>query len=234
MFPLWKFIRLLFFQDLAPMKDFYAILEVSPMSTREEIRRRFRELAKQYHPDTAGNDPYAAARFQDIKEAYETLTQPQKKEAWLKERWLRKVYNAGMGETAPLTPFVILEKTLKLERQVAAMDVFRMDHAGVVQSICNLLSDENISCLEKFHEPDMNRTILRHLLLALKPIPFPFQESAIARMKILAGTDAEARELIGSFQKKQLRRQRKEKLTIPLVILATLLICVLIYLAGRH
>jgi curved DNA-binding protein CbpA len=216
------------------MKDYYRILEVSPMSTRDEIKRQYRKLAKQYHPDATDNDPYALARFQDIKEAYETLTQPAKKEAWLKERWLRQVYHAGPGETQPLTPFSILEKVLKYERQVAAMDVFRMDHHGVVRSVQNLLSPEHLQCLATFNEPDMNRTIIQHLLLALRPVPYSLTLPALETMEELGGKDMEARRMLRAFRSSHHRKQRRDAWTLPLVILATLLICAIIFFGGRH
>lgn len=216
------------------MKDYYSILEVTPMSTRDEIRRQYRKLAKQYHPDATNNDPYASAKFHDIKEAYETLTQPARKEEWLKERWLRQVYHASMGETAPLTPFSILEKVLKYERVVAGMDVFRMDHLGVVTQVQQLLSTENLECLNKFQEPDMNRTIIRHLLLALKPIPYKLTLPVLETMKKMAGSDSEAMAYIAGFQQSHRKKQRQDQWTIPLVILVTILLCAIIFLAGRH
>lgn len=216
------------------MKDYYSILEVSPMSTREEIKRQYRKLAKQYHPDTNGDDAYAAARFHDIKEAYETLTQPARKEEWLKERWLRQVYNQGSGEQTPLTPFSILEKVLKFERSVASMDVFRMDHLGVVAGVEKLIAPEHIDCLKKFDEPDMNRTIIRHLLLSLHSIPYAYTKEAIAKLEELAQGDNEALRMITTFRDKHRKKQYAERLTIPLVLLATVLICVLIWFGSRR
>lgn len=216
------------------MKDYYSILEVTPMSTRDEIRRQYRKLAKQYHPDATNNDPYSSAKFHDIKEAYETLTQPVKKEEWLKERWLRQVYNAGNGETAPLTPFSILEKVLKYERVVAGMDVFRMDHFGVVTSVQKLLSAENLDCLSRFQEPDMNRTIIRHVLMTLKPLPYKLTLPVLDILNKLAGNDEEALSYITGFQRTHQKKLRAEQWTMPLVILATVLICAMIFLASRH
>jgi hypothetical protein len=215
------------------MKDYYSILQIGPLTTRDEIKRQYRRLAKQYHPDINGNDAYASAKFQDIKEAYLTLTQPSKKEAWLRERWLRQAYHQGPGETNPLTPFSILEKVLKLERSVAGMDIFRMDHAGVIKSVENILSSENLDCLEKFHEPEMNRSIIRHILLALPAIPYHLLEPVLSQMKAFAGQDAESIGMISSFQKKYRRKHRADQWTVPLVLFATLIICVLIYLGSR-
>jgi hypothetical protein len=152
----------------------------------------------------------------------------------LRERWLRQVYNTGNGETAPLTPFSILEKVLKYERVVASMDVFRMDHFGVVTTVQKLLSAENLDCLSRFQEPDMNRTIIRHILMTLKPLPYKLNLPVIDTLKQLAGTDAEAMGYIADFQRSHQKKQRAEQWTIPLVILATVLICAMIFLASRH
>lgn len=215
------------------MKDYYSILEVTPMSTREEIKRQYRKLAKEYHPDKNAGDAYAAAKFHDIKEAYETLTQPSKKEEWLKDRWLSQVYNTGPGETAPLTPFSILDKTLKLERQIAAMDVFRMDHFGVASKIEKIISPENLECLEKFRETDITRNIIQHLLFAMQPLPYIMAEPILNKLESLAGEDNESQFAVALFKKKQKDLQSKERWQLPLVIIATLILCLIIWISSR-
>jgi len=215
------------------MKDFYAILGVSPMSTREEIRRQYLRLAKQYHPDTTAGDAYASAKFHDIKEAYETLTQPARKEEWLRERWLRQATHQTQGETAPLTPFTILERVLRFERSVSQMDVFRMDHFSVVNNARVLLSSENLECLEKFREADMNRTITRHMLMALDPVPYGHARDVLGLLERLSGQDPESMHMIQAFRRAQIRKQSTGRWTLPLVLLATILICILIWLGSR-
>lgn len=61
------------------MKDYYKILGVGRDSSPEDIKKAYRNLAMKYHPDKAGKDPSAEAMFKDISEAYETLSDPQKK-----------------------------------------------------------------------------------------------------------------------------------------------------------
>jgi len=60
-------------------KDYYEILGVSKDASQEEIRRAFRRLAKQYHPDRNPDDPTAEAKFKEINEAYEVLSDPAKR-----------------------------------------------------------------------------------------------------------------------------------------------------------
>ena len=57
------------------VRDCYIILGVSPNTTMEEVRRRYRALARQYHPDHHPDDPEAAAQFRQLAEAYETIQQ---------------------------------------------------------------------------------------------------------------------------------------------------------------
>jgi molecular chaperone DnaJ len=62
-------------------RDYYEVLALSRSATEEEIKKSFRRLAKQYHPDT-NKEQGAEARFVEINEAYEVLSDPQKRAAY--------------------------------------------------------------------------------------------------------------------------------------------------------
>jgi curved DNA-binding protein CbpA len=59
-------------------KDYYALLGVAPDATVAQIKKAYRTLAKQYHPDV-NNSPDAAEKFREITEAYDTLTDPDRR-----------------------------------------------------------------------------------------------------------------------------------------------------------
>ncbi len=61
------------------MKDYYTILGVSRDADQEQIKKAYRRLARRYHPDVAGNDRENEARFKEINEAYEILSDPEKR-----------------------------------------------------------------------------------------------------------------------------------------------------------
>jgi curved DNA-binding protein CbpA len=59
--------------------DYYQILRISKQSSVVEIKRAFRRLARQFHPDLHPNNPDAAAQFKQISEAYEILGDPERR-----------------------------------------------------------------------------------------------------------------------------------------------------------
>ncbi|KAH9626497.1 hypothetical protein KSS87_020199 [Heliosperma pusillum] len=63
----------------ASERNYYDILGVSRDAGREEIRKSFHQLAKKYHPDTNKNNPSAKRKFQEIRDAYETLQDSEKR-----------------------------------------------------------------------------------------------------------------------------------------------------------
>jgi molecular chaperone DnaJ len=60
-------------------RDFYDVLGVDRQASKEEIKKAYRKLARQYHPDVNKDDPQAEDKFKEVKEAYETLSDDQKK-----------------------------------------------------------------------------------------------------------------------------------------------------------
>jgi molecular chaperone DnaJ len=60
-------------------KDYYKILGVDRDATEDEIKRAFRKLAHEYHPDKRGGDKEAEEKFKAINEAYETLKDTEKR-----------------------------------------------------------------------------------------------------------------------------------------------------------
>jgi DnaJ-class molecular chaperone len=79
---------------MADQKDYYSILGVSKTASTEEIKRAYRKLALQYHPDR-NKSPDAAEKFKEVNKAYEVLSDPQKRQAY--DQFGAAAFEGGAG-----------------------------------------------------------------------------------------------------------------------------------------
>ena len=62
--------------------DYYKILGVNKDASQDDIKKAYKKLARQYHPDLNPNDPDAHRKFQEINEANEVLSDPEKRKKY--------------------------------------------------------------------------------------------------------------------------------------------------------
>src|SRR5262249_43259016 len=79
------------------MKDYYSTLGVSEGAGAEEIKKAYRKLAKEYHPDATGGDVKKGERFKDVSEAYSVLGDETKRSQYDQLRANPSAQNARWG-----------------------------------------------------------------------------------------------------------------------------------------
>src|SRR5947209_13414228 len=79
---------------MAGRHDYYKTLGVGKNATDEEIKKAYRKLARQYHPDRNPGDKKAEERFKEISQAHDVLSDPEK----------RKAYDRGQSPLGAFAP----------------------------------------------------------------------------------------------------------------------------------
>ena len=89
-------------------KDYYQVLGVEKRAAEDEIRKAFRKLARQHHPDVNPGDASADAKFKELNEAYEVLRNPETRQKYdtLGANWRQYEHaQPGAGPFGPGGPF---------------------------------------------------------------------------------------------------------------------------------
>jgi len=214
------------------LKDYYSILELPASASGDEIKKAYRRLAFQYHPDKKNNDPYAAAQFSDIKEAYEILSNPAKKDYYLQQRWYAQSIGKKIKKES-ITPITILKQMLELDRYVSKLDVHRTNHEDLFNQIVSVLSDENIDILNSFNDRQIKKEII---LLALKSgnvLSYHYAIPLTERLKRLTTTEESFNTQFDQFILHHKQTNYWEKKKIWIVLFIVLLVCLVIFFAGK-
>ena len=78
-------------------KDFYSVLGVARSASAEELKKAYRKLAMQFHPDKNPGDKKAEEKFKELSEAYDTLSDPKKREVYDQFGHAGSQFGGGQG-----------------------------------------------------------------------------------------------------------------------------------------
>jgi len=210
-------------------KDYYKILEIGPTATLADIKKSFRRLALLYHPDRNFGSNLHEAKFKEIKEAYEILSNASQRQEYNRQRNTRqpsekkKTYHQPTAET-------ILGQTLDLSKKTAALDHDRMNKLALYEQIQRLLAIQNILILKHQNDIKINKRIIDEIMFCTQFLPFPYVEKICLHLTELAGTDNETYSKIYKFLREARFRSFWNKYKLIAAVIVAFILCILIYI----
>lgn len=142
-------------------KDYYRILEVKPTAGTDEIRKAYRALALRFHPDKNADNPFAATRFREIKEAWEVLGDKKKREAWHYQYY--NAYHKTNTITA-ISADDVLQQSIRLFKKYSSQDPFRINQDMLYAQIVQVLNPRHITLLQQTGDVHANSAVVSNIL----------------------------------------------------------------------
>jgi curved DNA-binding protein CbpA len=214
-------------------KDYYKILEVSPNATALDIKKSYRRLALQYHPDKNFGNQLYEAKFKEIQEAYRVLSDVKRREEYnYNFRKSQQVQPEKKKAPPQTTAQQILSQTIDFRRKIAVLDPDRMNKLALFQQIQHLLSRHNIAILQHYNDAKLNKRIIDEIMYCSRFLPFPHVERICFQLTAIAGSDNATYRKIYNFSKEVRTRAVWNKYKLIAALIVALILCFIIYLAA--
>lgn len=209
-------------------RDYYQILQVTPEATAEEIRKSYRKLAFKYHPDKNHGDNLTEAVFRNINEAYEVLSNAEKR-----EEYNRKIFSYGNSQRnkkyKPVTSYSILQEAIELSKLVASANTFKINRDALLFQIQNIVSPYNLSVLTEEPSDELKVKIVQYILKSSTPLQYSHVEKISSSLFQIAGDNAALMQELNTFIRQKKVEQYWNKYKILMVVIIAVLLCFIIY-----
>lgn len=186
-----------------------------------------------HHPDKNKGNAYAVAYFHEIREAYETLTNPASKETYLQQRWYQQSLGKKFAALRALTPETVLNDCIQLKKYVQSLNAFRIDKPALALYINNLLNVDTIQVLKTFNDKTTRKQICILVLDALNPLDVKDIDRIIGKLIEISPDDINLNKTIIRKVEQKKSGERFRRYEVFIILLITALICVLIWFSEK-
>jgi curved DNA-binding protein CbpA len=214
-----------------PLKDYYQILEIEPGADEYAIKKAYRRLAMQFHPDKSGGYQEDGGLFRDIIEAYEVLSDPSKREQYHYERWLHQSMGAKLQ--GYLNAYQIYQVILESEKYLSGIDQYKINDYALLNVLLNLFSTSRIQTIAAEKNSDLEKNTIAIAMKMAGNLKSDCQKQLKERMSVLTNDNPSINAMWETTINNKIRSERNLTYTIPIILLIVVALCVLFYLLGK-
>ncbi len=213
-------------------KDYYRILGVAPNATPADIKKRFRMLVLQYHPDRNEDSEFAVIRFREVQEAYNALSDQSQRMIYDRE-WRLQFPDAPLSKVKEISTAAILEESNALLQYIRHADVYRFNRDFIYTRLTDILSLENIAFLRHAADRKKNTEIIRRLMDAAGKLSWKKLSLVLPSLQELSCESDLPQPEIEQWKKKVRLNDYWERYYPLVAFLIAGLICILIFRMSR-
>lgn len=214
-----------------PVKDYYKLLKIAHSADLNTIKKAYRQLAMKYHPDKHGNDQSTHFYFQEIQEAYEVLSNSEKRENYHYQIWLEKAQGHEL-DTA-LSADQIIQLFIHTERTIHETDSFRRNNEQLTEILINLYSNTRLELIAETNDNSLETTTLHMAMQSASSLSSDAQFKLIHQLNPILKKHPKMHETWMEQVNTRIRKEKIEKLKVPIIILTTILLCLAILLLSK-
>jgi len=214
-----------------PVKDYYRILGVEPGTDIASIKKAFRKLAMQHHPDKTDITNENSSYYQELQEAYQTLTDPSMREQYLYNRWLEK----SMGHTLDqaLTANEILHLFIKAEQYLSITDHYRTNKNLLFHQVLNTFNKQRLSIILETNNQQMMMTTLQLAIQLCSRLDAKLSQELKTHFDELLIKSGSLNKRWDNLIVEKKQKESVEKWKLPFLVLITVGICIIIYFFSK-
>jgi molecular chaperone DnaJ len=214
-----------------PIKDYYKLLKIAHSADLNTIKKAYRNLAMQYHPDKHGDNRSTHFYFQEIQEAYEILSNPEKRENYHYQIWLEKAQGHEL-DTA-LSTDQIIQLFIHTERAIHETDSFRRNNEQLTEILISLYSNTRLELIAETNDNSLELTTIKLAIASASSLSSIAQYKFIHQLNPILKKHPQMHEIWLQQVNSRIRKEKIEKLKVPIVILTTILLCLAILLLSK-
>jgi molecular chaperone DnaJ len=207
-------------------KDHYQVLAVPASASTETIKKAFRRLAMQYHPDKNNNSSAATEKFAEIHTAYNILSDPKKRADYNYQRYLSNpLYN---NRPIIATAEDVLHASNKINQSIQVQNPYNIDRDVLYFQLTDLLAQENIVLLQAENTDAASQSVTANTLQALKHLPFQKTKNIIIQLHRLHAHNIATQHEINAHHSQLRQSFYWEKYKVWVAVVVAILICFLV------